>query len=330
MSRDLTFEAVDYGKPGSPAWAARAHELWPVTLRTWAGGDIPPPEAQAEARGQFAKHLPELVPVLGSLAGAVDEPAAAAVLTQLTFKPFFVSCSQSGVAAGLVRNYDFDPEMCERTIARTDYLRPVIGINEGLWGMLDGMNEAGLAVSLTFGGRFVYGPGMCIAMVVRYLLETCDTVDQAWQRLQSIPVSTAQNLTLVDRAQTLSVHVGPDIAATRAAEVCVTNHQLEPVSAEQEKESRTLERLAAVRAATACALAVADPVESLAEAMLRSPLYNFDLATGVGTLYTAAYRPAEGRASYLWPGTPPWDQSFAAFQPGTKTVTLGELQTRPA
>jgi predicted choloylglycine hydrolase len=324
VARNLTFEAVDYGRPGSAVWAARASELWPATLRTWAGGELPPPEVRPEALAQFAEHMPELVPVLGGLAAAIDEPAAAAVLTQVTFKPFFVSCSQSGVAAGLVRNYDFDPKMCERTIGRTDYLRPVIGMNEGLWGMLDGMNGAGLAVSLTFGGRFVYGPGMCIAMVVRYLLETCDTVDEAWQRLQTIPVSTAQNLTLADRARTLSVHVGPDIAPTRAADACVTNHQLEPVSDEQEKESRTLERLAAARAATACARNVADPVESLAEAMLRSPLYNFDLASGLGTLYTAAYRPSEGRVSYRWPDTPPWEQSFAAFQPGTKTVTLSE------
>ena len=57
------------------------------------------------------------------------------------------------------------------------YLRPVIGVNEALWGMLDGMNDAGLASTPTFGGRFVHGPGMCIVTAVRYLLGTCDTVD---------------------------------------------------------------------------------------------------------------------------------------------------------
>lgn len=150
--------------------------------------------------------MPELVPVLERLAAAVGEPGAATVLTQVAFKPFFVSCSQGAVAGALVRNYDFDPEMCERTIARTKYLRPVIGMNEGLWGMLDGMNEAGLAVSLTFGGRFVYGPGCA----------------SRWS----------------------------------------------------------------------CAI---------------------------------CWRPAA-----RWPGSRPWDQSFAAFQPGTKTVTLGMLEPRPA
>lgn len=57
--------------------------------------------------------------------------------------------------------------------------------------------------------------------------------------------------------------------------------------------------------------------------MLRPPLHNMNLATGLGTLYTAAYRPAEGRVTYVWPGDSPWEQSFAAFQPGTKAVTLG-------
>lgn len=319
----LTFEAIDYGKPGSAAFAARARSVWPTTIEAWAGEATWIPERQAEALRQFEEHFPELVPVLGDLANAIEDPAAAAFLTQLTFKPFFVSCSQTSVAGSLVRNYDFSPAMCERTIARTEYLRPVIGVNEALWGMLDGMNDAGLAVSLTFGGRFVLGPGMCIAMVVRYLLETCDTVDEAWRRLQTIPVASAQNLTLVDREQAVSVHVGPDIAPTRADGVCVTNHQLEPVSEEYEQGSHSLQRLAAVREVTAAVQDLEEPVEQIVQTFLRPPLYNADLTSGLGTLYTAAYRPAEGHVSYNWPGGQRWEQSFAAFQPGRRDVTTG-------
>ena len=321
---ELVFEAVDYGEPGSAAWAARARNLWPSTVRSWADDSTWIPERQAEAMREFAEHLPELLPVLERLAGAVDEPGAAAFLTQLTFKnPFIVSCSQSSVAGALVRNYDFDPAMCERIIARTQYLRPVIGVNDALWGMLDGMNDAGLAVSLTFGGRFVHGPGMCIAMVVRYLLETCDTVDEAWRRLQAIPVATAQNLTLVDGERAMSVHVGPDIAPIQADEVCVTNHQVEPVTMEYEQDSHTLQRLAAVRAATAAASDAEDPAEQVVQALLRPPLHKADLTSGLGTLYTAAYRPAEGRVSYHWPGGQRWEQSFGAFRPGRRRVTTG-------
>ncbi|WP_372350789.1 carcinine hydrolase/isopenicillin-N N-acyltransferase family protein [Streptomyces sp. KL116D] len=61
------------------------------------------------------------------------------------------------------------------------------------------MNDAGLAVSLTFGGRPVHGPGFAVVIVLRYLLETCDTVDEAVARLAGIPVNIPQNVTLVDR-----------------------------------------------------------------------------------------------------------------------------------
>lgn len=40
-------------------------------------------------------------------------------------------------------------------------------------------------------------------------------------------------------------------------------------------------------------------------------------------LYTAVYRPAEGRAEYRWPGFA-WPQSFAAFSEGAHDETLAE------
>ena len=74
----------------------------------------------------------------------------------------------------------------------------VIGMSDCLWGLLDGMNDAGLAVSLTFGGRRVLGDGFGIPVVVRYLLETCATVAEAREALARVPVNLAHNLTLVD------------------------------------------------------------------------------------------------------------------------------------
>ena len=323
MTRTLIFEAVDDGRPGSDAWTARARAAWTglrslVDERTWT------PEGGAAAVAAFERHLPELAPVLDELGKALDRPGSAALLTGTTWKPFFAGCSQTAVAGTLVRNYDFQPEDCARIIAHTHYLRPVIGMSELLWGLLDGVNDAGLAVSLTFGGRFVHGEGMCIAMVIRYLLETCETVQEAWERLQTIPVSTAHNLTLVDHEQALSVHLGPDIPPTHAVDVCVTNHQREPVSEEQEKISRTQERLAAVRGATTAASGSQDPVEQVVEALLSPPLYAGALDPGMGgTLYTAAYRPTQGRVSYIWPRGQRWEQSFAAFEPGMRAVETG-------
>jgi predicted choloylglycine hydrolase len=324
VPQSLDFTAVDDGKPGSAAWAERVRAQWPTALAA-VDESTRTPEGRAAAVAAFGEHLPELLPVLERLAEALDTPEAAAVLTQATLKPFFAACSQTSVAGALVRNYDFDPGLCERVISRTDYLRPVIGMSELCWGLLDGMNEAGLAVSLTFGGRLVHRPGMSILMIVRGLLETCDDVEQAWERLQRIPVATSQNLTLVDREQALSVHIGPDIRPARAASLCVTNHQTDPVDEEQELDTHTLLRHVTVSAAVEQAEGEDDdPAEYVVRSLLRPPVYNTDFASGFGTIYTAAYRPREGRVDYIWPGDVRWRQSFARFEPGARVIELGE------
>ena len=58
----------------------------------------------------------------------------------------------------------------------------MLGTSDLLWGLLDGMNEDGLAVSLTFGGRQDVGDGFGIPLVLRYVLETCATVEAGRQR----------------------------------------------------------------------------------------------------------------------------------------------------
>ncbi|CAM5255813.1 hypothetical protein SGRIM128S_01923 [Streptomyces griseomycini] len=227
-------------------------------------------------------------------------------------RPFFSGWTQIGGSGTLLRNYDFSPDECEGTIGSSHFLRPVVGMQDAAWGLLDGMNDAGLAVSLTFGGRFVHGPGFAVLVVLRYLLETCTTVDEAVGRLKSLPVAIPQNVTLVDPERAVTVFVGPDISLTEAPDACAANHQHMPVPDEQERFSRTQERLSAVRAAGADVAA-----------MLKPPLYQFAYDEGLGTVYTARYRPSEGRVTYYWPGEA-WDQSFGDFAPGSRTVTLGQ------
>lgn len=309
--RTKTFRAMDVGDGGDGRWAAHAQAMWPVAER-WLTEETRSPQGAVRARRLFEAHMPELVPVLDRLAGQLDRPDGAAFLTLANLRPFFSSCTQIGVGGTLLRNYDFSPDECEGTIALSGYLRPVMGMQEIGWGLLDGMNDAGLAVSLTFGGRLVHGPGFAIPIVLRYLLETCDTVDGAVEKLASIPIGIAQNVTLVDREQAVSVYVGPDIPLTRAPDACAANHQHLPVAEEQERFSRTQERLGAIRAAGA------DPA-----AMLKPPLYQLNYDGGLGTVYTARYRPVEGRVTYSWPGES-WEQSFADFDEGTRIVTLGQ------
>jgi predicted choloylglycine hydrolase len=313
--QEKTFRAIEVGDGGDGRWAAHARTLWQEMegLLTEEGRT---PRGARRVRALFRAHMPELVPVLTRLAGQLDRPEAEAFLTHAALRPFSPACTQIGRNGTLLRNYDMPPEQCEGTIVSSRFLRPVIGTQDLLWGLLDGMNDAGLAVSLTWGGRSAHGPGFAVLIVVRYLLETCDTVDEALRRLACLPVAVPQNLTLVDPGKAVTVFVGPDMSPAVAPDACAANHQHLPVTDEQERALRTQERLRAIRAAGADDVA----------AMLKPPLYRPADEQGSRTLYTARYRPAEGRVTYYWPGDS-WQQSFDDFTPGSRTVTLGRLRT---
>ncbi|WP_326637490.1 C45 family autoproteolytic acyltransferase/hydrolase [Nonomuraea fuscirosea] len=306
-----TFQAIEVGDGGDGRWAAHARALW-QDLEGLLTAEGRTSEGAERVRALFRAHMPELVPVLERLAGQLDRPGPEAFLTHAALRPFSPACTQIGRNGTLLRNYDFPPDQCEGTIVSSRFLRPVIGMQDMLWGLLDGMNDAGLAVSLTWGGRSVYGRGFAILIVVRYLLETGDTVDEAVGRLRALPVAVPQNLTLVDPAKAVTVFVGPDMSPTLAPDACAANHQHLPVTDEQERAMRTRERLRAVRAAGADVAA-----------MLKPPLYRPVDEQGSRTLYTACYRPVEGRVTYYWPGEF-WRQSFGDFTSGSRTVVLGQ------
>jgi predicted choloylglycine hydrolase len=66
-------------------------------------------------------------------------------------------------------------------------------MSDCVWGALDGMNAAGLAVSLNFGGRRVEGPGFGVILIVRYILETCRNAVEALAVLRRVPVHLSYN-----------------------------------------------------------------------------------------------------------------------------------------
>jgi predicted choloylglycine hydrolase len=201
----ITFRAIAEPEPGE-RFQTRFGEAWP-TYRRWylRDGDGARP-SYAEARRMLHEHMPELVPAwsrLVELAGGGD--LAARMLALYDPPPLVSGCSQAvlggGGASVLVRNYDFDPALLEGVIGLTALRgQGVIGMSDCLWGLLDGMNESGLAVSLAFGGRRATGAGFGVSLVLRYLLETCTTTAQAVRTLERLPVQGAYNLTLLDRS----------------------------------------------------------------------------------------------------------------------------------
>ena len=60
------------------------------------------------------------------------------------------------------------------------------------------MNEHGFAAGLTAVAPSHIRPGLNAGMLLRLMLETCRTVDEALTLLHSVPVASAQTLTLAD------------------------------------------------------------------------------------------------------------------------------------
>jgi predicted choloylglycine hydrolase len=220
----------------------------------------------------------------------------------------------------LVRNYDYAPSLLEGVVLSSRMLdHRVIGMSDCLWGLLDGMNDAGLAVSLTFGGRRVLGDGFGIPLVVRYVLETCSTVDEAREVLARLPYNLSHNLTLIDGdGGVLTAHLSPDREPVFAPFPVATNHQGLVDWPEQARASHTLER---ERRIVSLLEEPGLTPEGFAEAFLHPPLYSTAYASGFGTLFTSVYRPADGRAWYRWPSFA-WEQSFDNFVEGVHEEVL--------
>lgn len=319
----VTFRALAEASPGS-TWQAVFGELWPG-YRAWflREGDAARP-SYVEGLRMLETHMPELLPTyhrLCELAGGGD--LSARLLSMVDPPPFLAACSQGVWSRGgpvLVRNYDYRADRLEAIVWSTAWTgRRVIGMSDVLWGLLDGMNDAGLAVSLTFGGRRALGHGFGIPLVVRYLLETCSTVAQAIVALGRLPYHLAHNLTLVDRSgRFVTAYLAPDREPVFAATPVATNHQDVVDWPEYSTATRSHEREGLIGGL------LLDPgvdAEGFAAAFLRPPLLDSAGLGHFGTLYTAAFHPTEGRVEYRWPGFT-WHLSFDGFVPGTHTELM--------
>lgn len=317
-----SLEDLDLG----PVWAGVFETLWPH-YREWflRDGEAERPSYATSVR-MLRAHMPELLPTyerLVDLAGGGD--LAARMLSLYKPPPYLAACSQ-GVwtregGPVLARNYDYAPSRFEGLIWSTDMVQPVIGTSDCLWGLLDGMNDAGLGVSLTFGGRRVLGDGFGIPLVVRYLLETCETVAHARETLARLPYSLAHNLTVVDRdGEVLTAYLSPDREPIFRPFPAATNHQGIVEWPEQAKATRTIEREQCIVRALG---AEGQSAEGFADAFLRAPLFSTAYDSGWGTLYTAVYHPVDGVVDYRWP-THTWRLGFGSFTQAEHTEVLAE------
>ncbi len=316
-----TFHAVAEDRPG-PIWRQQFHAAWPHVRAWYLQDGLAARPTPAEGRAALIHYMPEMVPIYDQLCLlAGDDEVAHRLLSGLNPPRVIAGCSQAAwLGAGgpaLLRNYDFALDYTTGIVEMTRWSgRRVIAMREVFWGCLDGMNEDGLALSLTFGGRQAHGKGIAMPLVLRYVLETCATTREAVAKLTAIPVPMAQNVTVVDRAgDVATVFTGPDRAAVATDRRLCTNHQETVTWPEMAAASRTLEREAHL------ARLLADPALSLGElagALFRPELYVVLPEHRFATVYSSLYRGGEGTVDFLWPGHR-WHQGFGHFREGSYT-----------
>jgi predicted choloylglycine hydrolase len=276
-------------------------------------------------RRMLVSHMPELVPTWERLVELADGDEITARLLTLWNPPRFLpGCSQAtldGRAPLLIRNYDYSPDLFEQVVYSSAFTgRRVLGTGDCLWGLLDGMNDAGLAISLAFGGRPGSSSGFGIPIVVRYLLEVAASLDDVRSVLRRVPVNMSYNLTAVDGSgESLTAFVAPESAPEFSRARAATNHRgTVPEYPERAQSLRSVERQRLLHT-----LLNSDPdMTELTSAFLRPPLHSTEYGRAFGTLYTAVYRPKEGVVDYLWPQDS-WRRTFDSVD-ATKTVILRE------
>ena len=228
----FTFRSVQELELG-PKWAAVFEERWPH-YRAWflREGEAARPSYATSVR-MLRAHMPELVPAyerVVELAGgrrSAPHGCSRSTSRRRTSRRARRACGPAAASRCSCATTTTRPRGCEGVIWSTRLLeRRVIGMSDCLWGLLDGMNDAGLAVSLTFGGRRALGDGFGIPIVLRYVLETCEDVAEARATLARLPYSLSHNLTLVDRhGRVLTAYLSPDREPIFREFPAATNHQ---------------------------------------------------------------------------------------------------------
>jgi predicted choloylglycine hydrolase len=318
----LVVQAVREQHPG-PKWRRLFWSFWPAYRRWFHTRQAPAADAE-QARAELVSHLPELVPIydrLLTLTRADEEIAR--FLSLYDPAPYIRGCSQAVWTDGepaLIRNYDYSPRLWEGVVLASAWRgRWVVAMSDCNWGALDGMNEAGLVVSLAFGGRRALGRGFGSPLILRYLLECCETARQAGEVLRRVPTHMAYNVTVLDReGEFLTAVLSPDRKPEIARRAVATNHQ--PGGNWKEYERRTstrererfLERLLEESGVT---------LDDAAERFLERPLFAADFRHARATLYTAVYRPARRLVEYRWRSR--WMvQSLDAFNERSEVIRL--------
>jgi predicted choloylglycine hydrolase len=218
--------------------------------------------------------------------------------------PYVSGCSQavwSKPTPILVRNYDYGIELSETRILKSKWFNTaVIASTDCLWGVLDGINEHGLSLSLSFGGSSDRADGFGIPIILRYILEFSKTTNEAVEVLQRVPAHMAYNITIIDAEFNVkTVEITPGKINKVSHIPLAVNHQGDFVLNNYSIFSKSMERKKSLIDKLYNPWMTA---EGFIDGFAYAPLFTDNYAEGFGTMYTAIYNPSLKAAEFRWKG----------------------------
>ena len=319
----LSLQCVSEASPGEK-WQTLFQNSWPAYKEWFLTEGLISRKGYLTSATMLRRCMPEIYPLyekLSELAGGGDIQAR--FLSMYCPPPYMAGCSQIAWNHGdlfLIRNYDYSPELFEGAMLYTNYLKPVIGLSDCCWGLLDGMNGDGLAASLAFGGRNICGEGFGIPLIMRYILETCTNTREASEKLAATPCHMSYNVTLLDATGNYAtVFLAPDKPPVINHSAVGTNHQENVDWLYYEQLTATRERIKLLENYHSQGH---ETKETLTNKFLHPPLYCYNYQKNFGTLYTARYDICERELHLIWPDSTKLVQSFANFSEEKISVHL--------
>ncbi len=197
---------------------------------------------------------------LAGMAAGADVPLTALLAlnarTEILAGAGPTECSVVGAGGLLAQNWDWHPELSESTVVWVVDQGPSWFVTLTEAGMLAkiGLNDAGLGVCLNLLRSSADGghDGTPIHVLLRQVLATCRSVDDAVALLTDATVSASSAVTVATAGDVATVELAPGGAnVLRGAVGAHTNHFLEPpIGARDTMESEsTVPRLQVVRSA---------------------------------------------------------------------------------
>lgn len=321
------FHCVYEESPGEK-WLAHWNQVWPHCKRWYLSEGLLRRPGYQTCLSALRSFMPEIEPVfMDLLSKTEDTDIAGRFLSLYNPPPYLAGCSEAiwkKEDLFLIRNYDYGPEVFERTLLYSNWMKPVIGMLDCAWGLLDGMNADGLVASLTFGGKKEVGEGFGAPLILRYLLETSSNVDEARIRIAQIPCHMAYNVMLLDKSgHHVKVYLRPGSEAVFIENDPVsTNHQERIEWLEYAEFSRTIQRYNLLKKKL---LEKGLQKEQFIQCFFEEPLFNTNFKNQFGTLYNCIYKPQEAEMSLLWQNTS-INQSFKNFTESKTLISIEDIK----